>query len=87
MGTDVFGLNKFFFGWDNFFLEHVSLDDTGSIQDDRIGDFLARRKKEGEFVMSNKNITDLILTVVSSVMPHRGKQASVIFYFIDGGAR
>ena len=37
--------------------------------------------------MSKKNGTNRVRTVVSSVMPHRGKQASVIFYFIDGGAR
>ncbi len=65
--------NPFFQGIQNF-PERVSLDDTGSIQDERIGGFLSRRKKEGEFVMSNKNITNRILTVVSSVMPHRGSK-------------
>jgi hypothetical protein len=44
-------------------------------------------KLEGGIRVNKKNGTNRVMTVVSSVMPHREKQASVIFYFIDGGAR
>ncbi len=86
-GDRRFRVEQDFFGVGDFFPERVSLDDTGSIQDDRIGGFLSRRKKEGEFVMSNKNITNRILTVVSSVSSNWGKSELETCNRKNGGAR